>query len=367
MIRFLISTLVALVLAGSATAIPVRIKDLADFDGVRGNDLVGYGLVVGLDGSGDSFRNAPFTEEMLASLLERLGVNVTDEALRSKNVAAVIVTATLPPFARSGSRIDVNVSAIGDAKSLLGGTLVMTPLKAADGNIYAVAQGSIIAGGVSAAGEGARVVDGVPTTGKIPVGGRVEREVEFDFAGIDTIRIALRNADFTTATRVEDAINRDFQRQLAVTLDSGTVLVNFRNLGAVNPARVVGRIENLLIEPEDRAKVVIDHKSGTIVVGERVRISRVAVSQGGLTLRVSEAPVVSQPNPFAAGETVTVPRSRAEIENRPGIGFVELSSEVSLGDLVDGLNALGVRPRDMIEILKSIHTAGALHADLIIE
>ncbi|WP_156845188.1 flagellar basal body P-ring protein FlgI [Paracoccus zeaxanthinifaciens] len=359
--------LIWLTLAGSVAAVPVRIKDLADFDGVRGNDLVGYGLVVGLDGTGDGFRNAPFTEEMLAGLLERLGVNVTDDALRSKNVAAVIVTATLPPFARSGSRIDVNVSAIGDAGSLLGGTLVMTPLKAADGNIYAVAQGSIIAGGAAAAGDAARVVEGVPTTGKIPVGGRVEREVEFDFAGIDNIRIALRNADFTTATRVEDAINRDFNRQLAITQDSGTIVVNFRNLGDVNPARVLGRIENLTIEPEDRAKVVIDHKSGTIVVGERVRISRVAVSQGNLTLRVAEAPVVSQPNPFAQGETVTVPRTAVDLQQEPGLGFVEVAGETNLSDLVAGLNALGVRPRDMIDILKSIHAAGALHADLIVE
>jgi flagellar P-ring protein precursor FlgI len=366
--RIMMSALVMWFTISSAVlAVPVRIKDLADFDGVRGNDLVGYGLVVGLDGSGDGFRNAPFTEEMLASLLERLGVNVTDEALRSKNVAAVIVTAALPPFARSGSRINVSVSAIGDAKSLLGGTLVMTPLKAADGNIYAVAQGSIIAGGVAAQGDAARVVEGVPTTGTIPVGARVEREVEFDFAGIDNIRIALRNADFTTATRVEDAINRNFNKALAVTLDSGTVVVSFRDLGDVNPARVVGRIENLLIEPEDRAKVVIDHKSGTIVVGERVRISRVAVSQGNLTLRVSEAPVVSQPNPFSEGETVTVPRTNVELRQEPGIGFVEVAGETNLSDLVDGLNALGVRPRDMIDILKSIHAAGALHADLIIE
>lgn len=348
-------------------AAPVRIKDLADFDGVRGNDLVGYGLVVGLDGTGDGMRNAPFTEEMLAGLLERLGVNVTDDALRSKNVAAVVVTATLPPFARSGSRIDVSVSTIGDAKSLLGGTLVMTPLKAADGNIYAVAQGSIIAGGVSVAGEASRVVEGVPTGGSIPVGARIEREVEFDFAEIRNIRIALRNADFTTATRIEDAINRDFARRVAVTQDSGTVIVEFQDLGTVNPARVVGRIENLLIEPEDRAKVVIDHKAGTIVMGERVRISRVAVSQGALTLRVSEAPVVSQPNPFAAGETVTVPRSMAEIRQEAGIGFAEVSGNSSLSDLVEGLNALGVRPREMIDILKSIHAAGALHADLIVQ
>lgn len=230
-----------------------------------------------------------------------------------------------------------------------------------------MAQGSIIASGAAVEGEAARVVEGVPTSGKIPVGARVEREVEFDFAGIQNIRVALRNADFTTATRIEDAINRDFDRRLAITQDSGTVLVEFRQLGEVNPARVLGRIENLTVEPEDRAKVVIDHKSGTIVIGERVRISRVAVSQGALTLSVSEAPMVSQPNPFARGETVTVPRTVAELRNEPGIGFAEVAGETSLSDLVEGLNALGVRPREMIDILKSIHAAGALHADLIIE
>lgn len=353
--------------AMTSHAAPIRIKDLADFDGVRGNDLVGYGLVVGLDGSGDSFRNAPFTEEMLAGLLERLGVNVTDDALRSKNVAAVVVTASLPPFARSGSRIDVAVSTIGDAKSLLGGTLVMTPLKAADGNIYAVAQGSIISGGVSVAGEASRVVEGVPTSGAIPSGARVEREVDFDFSQIENIRIALREADFTTAARVEDVINKNFNKRVAIAQDSGTVIVSFRQLGDVNPTRVLGNIENLTVEPENKAKVVIDHKSGTIVMGEQVRISRVAVSQGGLVLRVSETPLASQPNPFSLGETVVVPRTTSELQEERGIGFAETGGNTSLSELVEGLNALGVRPRDMIDILKSIHVAGALHADLIIE
>lgn len=357
----------ALLMPFVATAAPVRIKDLADFDGVRGNDLVGYGLVIGLDGTGDSFRNAPFAEDMLSGLLERLGVNVTEEALRSKNVAAVLVTADLPPFARAGSRIDVDVATIGDAKSLLGGTLVMTPLKAADGSIYAVAQGSVIAGGVSVTGDAARAVQGVPTAGSVPVGARVEREVAFDFAGIEDIRIALRNADFTTAALVEDAINREFGKSIAVAQDSGTISVDFNRLGNVNPARVLARVENIAVEPHDRAKVVIDHRSGTIVIGANVRISRVAVSQGNLTLKVSETPVVSQPNPFASGETVVVPRTTAEIREEPGIGFAEVAGETSLSDLVAGLNALGVRPRDMIDILKSVHGAGALHAELIVQ
>ncbi|MTH65792.1 flagellar basal body P-ring protein FlgI [Paracoccus shanxieyensis] len=351
---------------GMASAAPVRIKDLANVDGVRGNDLVGYGLVVGLNGSGDSLRNSPFTEEIMAGLLERLGVNVTDEAFRPKNVAAVIVTATLPPFARSGSQINVNVAAIGDAKSLLGGTLVMTPLNAADGEIYAVAQGSVIAGGAEASGAAASVVQGVPTTGTIPSGARVEREVAFDFSQMTSMRLALRNPDFTTAARVEAAINRELGRGLANLLDSGTIALDPSVLGQVNPARLIGRIENITVEPESAARVVIDHKSGTIVIGENVRISRVAVSQGNLTLRVREAPMVSQPNPFSPGDTVVVPRTQAEITQEPGIGFAEVSGESSLSDVVAGLNALGIRPRDMIDILKSIHAAGALHAELVV-
>ncbi|MTH78117.1 flagellar basal body P-ring protein FlgI [Paracoccus aestuariivivens] len=355
-----------LVLTTAAQAAPVRIKDLANVEGVRGNDLVGYGLVVGLSGSGDSLRNSPFTEEIMAGLLERLGVNVTDDAFRPKNVAAVIVTATLPPFARSGSQIDVSVAAIGDAKSLLGGTLVMTPLNAADGEIYAVAQGSVLAGGAEASGAAASVVQGVPTTGNIPSGARVEREVAFDFSQMTDIRLALRNPDFTTGARVEAAINRALGDGLANLEDSGTILIDSSVLGRVNPARLLGQIENVLVEPETAARVVIDHKSGTIVIGEDVRIDRVAVSQGNLTLRVREAPVVSQPNPFSPGDTIVVPRSQADITQEPGIGFAEISGETSLSDVVAGLNALGIRPRDMIDVLKAVHAAGALHAEFIV-
>jgi len=349
-----------------AWAAPVRIKDLAIVDGVRGNDLVGYGLVVGLNGTGDSLRNAPYTEEMLGGLLERLGVNVTGESFRPKNVAAVLVTATLPPFARAGSQTDVSVAAIGDAKSLLGGTLIMTPLNAADGEVYAVAQGSIIAGGVSAEGEGASVVQGVPTSGTIPAGARVEREVDFDFSQMSSFRLALRTADFTTAARIEKAINDDLGDGVATLMDAATISIDSTPMGRVNPARLVGRIENIAVEPESRARVVVDHRSGTIVMGEDVRISRVAVSQGNLTLRVRETPVVSQPNPFAPGQTVVVPRTDAQITQEPGIGFAEVSGESSLSDVVAGLNALGVRPRELIDILKAVHAAGALHAEFIV-
>lgn len=350
----------------AAGATPVRLKDLVEFDGVRGNDLVGYGLVVGLNGTGDGIRNAPFTEEIMSNILERLGVNVTGEQFRPKNVAAVFVTATLPPFARAGSQIDVTVSAIGDADSLLGGTLIMTPLNAADGEIYAVAQGAIIAGGALAEGDAASVVEGVPTAGVIPAGARVEREIEFELASLTTMRLALRTPDFTTAGRIEQAINRHFGGPVSIMLDSGTVQVDVSATQTASTAHAIGRIENILVEPERRARVVVDQRSGTIVMGEDVRISRVAVSQGNLTLRIDETPVVAQPNPFASGDTIVVPRTRAAIEEEPGIGLAEVAEGTSLSEVVAGLNALGVSPRDMIDILKAIKAAGALHAEFVV-
>lgn len=345
----------------------VRLKDIVEFDGARGNDLIGYGLVVGLNGTGDGLRNSPFTEEIMSNLLERLGVNVAGEQFRPKNVAAVLVTATLPPFARAGSRLDVTVSAIGDSKSLLGGTLVMTPLNGADGQIYAVAQGTIIAGGVAAEGQGARVVQGVPTSGTIPSGARIEREVDFEFSSLNALRLALRVADFTTAARIEAAINSEFGRPVAAMLDAGTVAIDISATRMRSPAHVLGRIENIRVEPERRARVVVDQRSGTIVMGADVRIGRVAVAQGALTLRIEENPVVVQPNPFAPGETVVVPNTTAEIEREAGIGLAELRSGTNLSEVVAGLNALGVGPRDMIDILKSIHAAGALHAELLVQ
>ncbi|MCV2866295.1 flagellar basal body P-ring protein FlgI [Albidovulum sediminicola] len=363
----LLAALALILLPLSALAAPIRIKDLAEFEGVRGNDLVGYGLVVGLNGTGDGIRNAPFTEEIMSNLLERLGVNVTGEQFRPRNVAAVFVTATLPAFARAGSRIDIAVSAIGDAKSLLGGTLVMTPLNAADGQIYAVAQGAIVAGGASVEGDGAKVIQGVPTAGIIPLGARVEREVAFELGSLSSVRIALRSPDFTTAGRIEEAINGDFGRPVARMTDPGTVAVDIAATGVRSTAHALGRIENLLVEPVQRARVVVDQRSGTIVMGQDVRISRVAVSQGGLTLRVEEAPVAVQPNPFSEGDTIVVPRTRAAIEGDGGSGLAEVAAGASLSEVVAGLNALGVPPRDMIDILKSIHAAGALHAEFIVQ
>lgn len=359
------AALVLLLLACTAGATPIRIKDLVEFDGVRGNDLVGYGLVVGLNGTGDGIRNAPFTEEIMTNILERLGINVSGEQFRPKNVAAVFVTAELPPFARTGGRIDITVSAIGDAKSLLGGTLIMTPLNAADGQIYAVAQGSVIAGGASAEGDGASVVEGVPTAGVIPGGARVEREVEFQLSDLSTMRLALRAPDFTTAGRIEAAINQSLGAPVARMLDAGTVSVDIARAGG-SPAHFIGEIENLLVEPQTRARVIVDQRSGTIVLGEDVRISRVAVAQGNLTLRVNEIPLAIQPNPFSDGETIVVPRTAARIEEDRGVGLAEIGASTSLSDVIEGLNALGVAPRDMIDILKSIKAAGALHADFVV-
>lgn len=365
MIRAL-ATLLALCLAATAAAAAPRLKDLVEFEGVRGNDLVGYGLVVGLKGTGDGIRNAPFTEEALANLLERLGVNVSGENFRPENVAAVIVTATLPPFARAGGRIDVTVSAIGDADSLLGGTLVMTPLNAADGNIYAVAQGPVLAGGIAAEGDAATAQIGVPTSGSIPAGARVERELPFVFNDLGQLRLALREPDFTTAARIEQAIDTALGGDIAEMLDAGTVALDLARAGA-SPARLVAAIEGLEVMPSQKARVVVDQRSGTIVLGADVTISRVAVAQGNLAIRVQETPVGVQPNPFAEGESLVLPRTDIEIQENDENRLALVEPNVTLADLVEGLNALGVGPRDMIDILKAIKGAGALHAELVVQ
>ncbi|MFT7592730.1 MAG: flagellar P-ring protein precursor FlgI [Paracoccaceae bacterium] len=364
--KFIQILLLCLTFPAALQAGAIRLKDLVEFDGVRGNDLVGYGLVVGLNGTGDGLRNAPFTEEIMSNILERLGVNVTGEQFRPKNVAAVFVTASLPPFARVGGQIDVTVSAIGDSKSLLGGTLIMTPLNAADGQVFAVAQGTILAGGAVAEGRAATVVQGVPTSGTIPSGARVEREIDFNLSSLTTVRLALREPDFTTAGRIEAAINREFNRPVAIMRDSGTLDLDIAATRAASTAHAIGRIENILVEPERKARVVVDQRSGTIVMGDDVRLSRVAVSQGNLTLRIDEAPVVVQPNPFSEGQTVVVPRTRAAIDEEDGVSLAEVPESTSLSEVVAGLNALGVSPRDMIDILKSLKAAGALHAEFVV-
>lgn len=361
-----VAILLSLVLALPAVA-DIRVKDLVEFDGVRGNDLVGYGLVVGLPGTGDGIRNSPFTEEALTNLLERLGINVNGEQIRPKNVAAVLVTAELPAFARAGLRIDVSVSAIGDSSSLRGGTLIMTPLNAADGQIYAVAQGPVLAGGVTVEGEAASITRGVPTGGVIPDGARVELEIDFGLAALTDLRLALRDPDFTTASRIATAINRKLGANVARMQDSGTVVIDAAQIAITGAAETIARIENLRVDKEQKARVVIDQRSGTIVLGDDVRISRVAIAQGDLTLRVRESPVVSQPSPFGNGETVVVPRTEVGIEETVGDGLAIVPDSVSLAHLVTGLNALGVSTRQMIDILSAVKAAGALHAEFVLQ
>ena len=347
-------------------AADVRIKDIADVQGVRANDLVGYGLVIGLDGTGDTLRNSPYTEEALANLLERLGVNVQDSNFRPNNIAAVLVTAKLPAFAREGSRIDVNVASIGDATSLAGGTLIMTPLNGANGEVYAMAQGNLLVSGFDAEAEGASISQGVPTNASIPNGASVETEIPYDFRQQSTIRLSLRTADFTTAGRMHDRINAAFGKPVASLLDSGTVEVDLRTISG-NPARAMGQIENLTLEPAKLARVVVDQRSGTIVLGEAVKVSSVAVAQGNLTIKIGEAPVASQPNPFGFGGTVVLPRSTVNVTDGPSGNVAIVDEAVTLPDLVAGLNALGVSPREMIDILKAIKSAGALHAELVLQ
>ncbi len=345
-----------------------RIKDIADFEGVRQNQLVGYGLVVGLNHTGDDLKKkAVFTRESLIGMLDRLGVNARSTDLETKNVAAVMVTANLPPFARQGTGIDVTVSSLGDATSLQGGTLLVTPMLGADGEIYAVAQGQITTGGFSAQGQAESIVKGVPTSGRISNGGIVEREVPFDLAALKNVKISLRNPDFTTARRIADAINGSIGTGAATAIDSGTVELNVAQRGG-DPTTIITSIEQLPVEPDTPARVVVDETTGVIVIGDNVRISKVAIAQGNLTIRVTETPQVSQPSPFSStGVTTVVPRTNIDVQQDPNRKLEVLQPGVSLEELVAGLNSLGVGPRDMISILQSIRTAGALQADIVVQ
>jgi flagellar P-ring protein FlgI len=340
----------------------VRIKDIADVEGVRENQLVGYGLVVGLNGTGDKLNNNVFTRESLIGMLERLGVNTRDQvaALSTKNVAAVMVTAELPAFARSGSRIDISVSALGDATNLTGGTLLVTPLLAADGEVYAVGQGTLTTGAIAARGAAASVTRGVPTSARMANGATVEKGIPFNLEKGGGLWLALRNPDLTTAQRIATIINKTVGR-IAKVVDPRTVQLDLANRDAI---ATLGVVEDLRVEPDNAAIVIIDEASGTIVMGANVRISTVAIAQGNLTIRVTETPEVSQPGPFSKGTTTTVPRTSIQIDDQHDKKLGILTSGVTLGDLVASLNALGVGPRDLISILQSIKAAGALQADL---
>ncbi len=362
--KLLATLLTAAALAGLASPALAqsRIKDIAAIEGVRTNQLVGYGLVVGLNGTGDSLRNCPFTRQSLEGMTERLGVNIRGSNANSKNIAAIMVTAELPPFSTPGSRIDVSVSSMCDAKSLLGGTLLVTSLQGADGQVYAVAQGSIQTGAVSASGgSGSSVTRGVPTAGRIASGATVERETGFELANMHEVRLTLRNPDFTTAQRVAAAINQTYPN--TALAENGTVIA-LRAPAQMGMAGFISRVENLSVEVDAPAKVIIDEVNGVIVMGEQVRVSTVAIAHGNLTVSIQESPLVSQPDAFSRGQTVVVPQSNVEVTEETGTQMRIVGGSTSLATLVNGLNALGVSPRDMISILQAIKAAGALQADI---
>ena len=358
---------IAIVAAGllfAPCADAVRIKDIADIKGVRQNQLVGYGLVVGLDGTGDS-DDATFTIQSLASLLEKMGVTVQTADLEVENVAAVMVTAELPPFAHSGNRIDVLVSSIGDAENLQGGTLLFTPLRAADGKIYAVAQGPISTGGFAVGGNsGDQVQKNFPTVGRVVGGATVEKEIQVNFNQKDALTLSLHQPDFTTATRVAMAINRAFYSQLARTEDAGSVHVRVPENYLGNTVQFVTMVESLGVTPDIVSKVVVNERTGTVIMGENVRISTIAIAHGNLSIQIDETQDVSQPLPFSrGGETIVTPESEIVVQEGKNPLFL-VESGVSIGEVVKALNVLGVTPRDLIAILQALKAAGALQAEL---
>jgi flagellar P-ring protein precursor FlgI len=360
-------TVCMLALAATPAHAVSRIKDVGDFEGVRDNLLVGYGLVVGLPNTGDNVQNDAYTRASLMGMLERLGIFTRDQTqqILPKNIASVMVTAKLAAFSRPGSTIDVQVSALGDATSLVGGTLLVTPLLAADGDVYAVAQGQLTTGGYAAQGQGGSVQKAIPTSGRIANGGIVEREVSFDMSKMKAVYIQLRNPDFTTARRVAQAINAFLGTEAAAPTDPANVRVVVPPRYKNNTVALITDVEQLAIEPDETAKVVIDEHTGTIVIGDNVRISPVAIAQGNLTIRITETPQVSQPAPFSTtGTTTTVPRTEINVEEGQQNKLAVLQPGVTLQELVNGLNALGIGPRDLLTILQAVKTAGALQAQI---
>jgi flagellar P-ring protein precursor FlgI len=359
--------LAALLLAAGPSLAQSRVKDIAVLQSSRDNQLVGYGLVVGLQGSGDSLRNAPFTEQSMRSMLDNLGIATANGRARLKNIAAVIVTANLPAFVRQGSRIDISVSSLGDATSLKGGQLVMTPLRAANGEIYAVAQGPVSVSGFQAQGAAETVSQGTPTTGRISGGAIVEREVLAEFDAEQALTLQLRNPDFSTAIAVTDVINQfgaaHYGMQPASEIDARTIAI--RKPKNISAARFVASIENLVVKTDTPARVVLDESTGTVVIGQDVRISTVAISHGTLTVRVTESPTVVQPAPFSRGVTAVEPNTYIDItEDGTALGLVH---GTDLQNLVEGLNRLGVGPSDIISILQAVKTAGAMQAELVVQ
>ncbi len=357
--------LIASVAFNAAQAKTSRIKDIVNIESVRDNQLVGYGLVVGLNGTGDSLNNSPFTQQSLIGMLERLGVSVRGDNLNTGNVAAVMVTADLPPFTNQGARIDVSISALGDSSSLLGGTLLVTPLLAADGEVYAVAQGEVSVSGFSVEGDAGTVTQNIPTSGRIASGAIVEREIGFKLADLTQVKLSLKNPDFTTARRISQAINGFTSASLAYAENPASVVLRRPANYDGTIVDLITDIEQLPVQPDQPARVVISERTGVVVIGADVRVSSVAIAQGNLTVRVTETPQVSQPNPFSPlGETTVVPRSDIDINTGADVRLAPLETGVTLQDLVTGLNSLGMQPRDIITILQAIKVAGALQAEI---
>jgi flagellar P-ring protein precursor FlgI len=354
-------------LLGCQAHAATRIKDIISVQGVRANQLVGYGLVIGLNGTGDSLRNSPFTEQSLQSMLDRMGINVRNSKARTRNVAAVIVTADLPAFAGRGARIDITVSSLGDATSLTGGSLILTPLMGADNQIYAVGQGPLAVAGFASGGKAETLTQGVPTTGRIPNGALVEREGPGRLADEKTLVIELRNPDFNTAVNVADAINAHTVRRYGVKVarenDLRTITINRPFF--INPTRFIADIGELPVETDVPARVVIDERTGTIVIGRDVQVSTVAVAHGNLTVRVTESAKVSQPLPFSKGETTVTPETMISADQKGGNFAIVRGT--NLQTLVAGLNRIGLKPPGIIAILQAIKSAGALQADLVVQ
>uniref|UniRef100_A0A2A4Z2M6 Flagellar P-ring protein n=1 Tax=OCS116 cluster bacterium TaxID=2030921 RepID=A0A2A4Z2M6_9PROT len=343
-----------------------RIKDIVDIENLRTNKLIGYGLVVGLNGTGDNFGTSQFTKQSMQTLLTHFGINASQMEISSRNVAAVMITAELPAFAMSGTTIDVSISSIGDSKSLQGGVLLATNLLALNGIEYAVAQGPVSIGGYLAEGKAASITTGIPTVGRIANGAIVERELEIDFAGRRTLKLGLKNPDFTTAKRITRTINAFMAQRIAKTLNPNTIEISRPTDYRGNMVDLITEIEQLRVEVDQVAKVLIDEQTGVIVMGQNVRVSQVAISQGNLTISISEAPLISQPAPFSNGTTQEVPRTEISVVDNSDNSLAVLDQGISLNELVDGLNALGVGPRDLISILQSIKALGAMQAELII-
>ena len=361
----LTSVAVAFSLLLPSTAGAVRIKDLANVKGVRSNQLAGYGLVVGLAGTGDG-KGTRFTVQSLASMLSRMGIRVSPDEIRVKNVAAVMVTAELPPFARIGDRIDVQVSSLGDAKSLQGGVLLLTPLKGLDDKAYAMAQGPLITGGITASSGGSSTQTGHPNVSRVSNGAIIEREIKVDFAARDFITISLKTADFTTASRVATAINLALGTEGAKTEDAGTIRVKVPAVYQSRAADFSAAIERIDVIPDRKARVVINERAGTIVIGEEVRLSTVAISHGNLSIEIRENKDVSQPYPFSLGTTTETVDTEIEIAEKDG-KLTVLPGGVSIGELARALNAMGVSPRDLTSIFQALKGAGALNAEIVIQ